>query len=121
MYPIGTILRKPCFLYYHVAVYIGNGLVLHNAVGGQEEAIPLERFLHGGKVIAENPGPFDVQSFLWRVQQILAAPLAYDLITNNCEHTVYRALFGVARSPQLAVFAGIVTGLGVAALFARAR
>ena len=37
----------------------------------------------------------------------------YNLLTNNCEHTVTRAVTGTGRSPQLASWAA---GIGVAAL-----
>ena len=121
MYPPGTILEKQLFIFRHVGVCLGNGYVLQNTPFKGEEVVSESDFIYGAKFKVRDPGRIDVSSFLSRVSEIELNPRSYNLISNNCEHTIYRALYGSARSPQLMAFSTVALCLAAVMITRRAR
>lgn len=121
MYPFGAILEIQKTLYKHVAVYLGNGMVLQNHHNRGEEVVPLYVFSQGSSIAVRPDVVDDPSLLLQRAQWIASNPKPYNLFSNNCEHTVYRAVSGKSWSPQLAMF-GALFILGAAGLaIARAK
>ncbi len=121
MYTVGSILSVQRSLYQHVGAYLGNGLVLQNSRPRGEEIVTIQKFSEGTSFTVKDPGPICEFSFLDRAYAIANNPRRYSFLSNNCEHTVTKALYGVARSPTIQ-FASIVMALGVLiAMAARSR
>lgn len=114
MFAIGTILEIRRGAYRHVALSLGNGQVLQNTPERGEEIVPLAEFAKGLKIAARPTPRIQALSFLQRVSKIVAHPRRYHVLFNNCEHTVYWAVYGRAVSPQLAGIAIAITVVGIA-------
>ena len=112
MYTVGSILSVQKILYRHVGAYLGKGLVLQNTPTRGAEIVTIDRFSEGASITVQDPGPICEISFLNRAYAIAVNPSPYNVLLNNCEHTVSKALHGVSRSPQILV-AGIVVTLGI--------
>ena len=121
MYPFGAILEIQKTFYKHVGVYIGDGKVLHNHSVRGEEIVPPHTFSQGN-IIMVRPGVVqDPYAFIRRVQSIALNPEPYSWFSNNCDHTVHKAVYGKSWSPQLEFWGGVLA-LGVISLaVARAR
>ena len=121
MYPAGTILEKGYILYRHVGVCVGDGRILQNTPFRGEEIVAQSDFINGERISFRNPKPIDIFSFSRRVSEIERNPRSYNLISNNCEHTISRALYGSAHSPQVTTYATIVLCFAAAVVMGRAR
>ncbi len=95
----------------HKGIALGDGTILHNTPFRGEHVVSEEDFLRGRRMYVER------RSHTERRRALHAAHnherRDYNLLTNNCEHTVSRAATGRSASPQLA---GWAAGLGLAAL-----
>lgn len=110
-YFAGDILARRKGLVMHRGVALGDGRVLHNTPWRGEHIASEADFAAGQRVYVERVA---------REQRALALRHAdsgsvrdYNLLTNNCEHTVTRATTGRAHSPQLR---GIVAGVAAGAI-----
>lgn len=121
MYQFGTIFDKDKTGYTHCALYIGYGQVLQNIHSRGEEIISIDEFFDGARITTRNLENIDFQAVLQRVAYIQQNPMPYDLLTRNCEHTVYWALTGVAKSPQLRFAVGVGLALSVIAIAVKSR
>ena len=113
MFAIGTILEVRRGAYRHVAISLGYDQVLQNTPERGEEIVPLAEFAKGMKFSARPTLGIQAPPFLQRVSEIMAHPRPYHLLFNNCEHTVYRAVYGRAVSPQLAGIAIAIAVVGI--------
>ena len=88
----------------HVGVYLGNDKVLHNAPATGECVCSVEEFSNGEKLNIEKPPYYLRLTILNNAALLLQSPSDYNLLINNCEHTVSKVVTGVARSEQLAAW-----------------
>ena len=114
----GDTLSRRKGLVSHTGVALGDGRVLHN-LPGRGEHISSEAEFSNGRPVQVLP-----RSRAQRERALSGAhhhdmayhyggtsARRYQLLTNNCEHTVHRVTSGRARSPQLR---GWLAGLGLA-------
>ena len=113
----GDVLSRRKGLVQHKGIALGDGRVLHNTPFRGEHITSEAEFSAGQRVSV------DRQSRLARSRALAYAEHArsdrYNLLTNNCEHTVNRLTEGRAHSPQLKRW---VAGVGLGAIaFAATR
>ena len=108
----GDIVARRKGLWMHQGVALGDGRVLHNTPL-RGEHVSTEAEFRRGKPLRVKPLD-NVRR--WRALQYAehGERRRYNLLTNNCEHTVSRAANGRAESPQLAAWAAGVGVAGVA-------
>lgn len=112
MYLFSAKLEIQKTFYKHVGVYIGGGKVLHNHSVRGEEIVPLHTFAQGSRITARSGVVQDSYAFIQRVQSIALNPEPYSWFSNNCDHTVHKAVYGKSWSPQLEFWGGVLA-LGV--------
>ena len=107
----GDILMRRKGPVMHKGIALGDGRVFHNTPLAGEHVASEQEFLQGRRLRVER------LTRLERLRTLAAARSAehreYNLLRNNCEHTVSRARTGSAESPQLESWA---LGLGAGAL-----
>ncbi|MCY4011639.1 MAG: hypothetical protein OXG82_02870 [Gammaproteobacteria bacterium] len=107
----GDILLRRKGLVLHKGIALGNGRVFHNTPLDGEHVSTEESFRAGHRMYVKRLRTDE------RRRTVRAArtenPRRYNLLTNNCEHTVTRARTGEASSRQLEAWAA---GLGLGAL-----
>ncbi len=110
----GDIVSRRKGLVMHRGVALGGGRVLHNTPFRGEHVCSEEEFRAGKRMYISSPAHHSRQQTLSRARAHanIDSGRSYNLITNNCEHTVTRATSGDARSPQLHSW---VLGTGLAA------
>jgi hypothetical protein len=114
---IGDILtkRKLLGMIEHYGVVIGHNTVLHNTPGRGEHAVTIDEFVEG-QAIEVKPTGADPTVVSARGREILAKPQRYHPAKRNCQHTVFEAIYGVAKSPTatlLLFFALLAVVFGV--------
>ena len=113
-YLAGDILSRRKGLVVHRGVALGDGRVLHNTPGRGEHISSEAEFANGHRVSVTRSSLDDRRRALHHAAHLgVRGGRAYDLLGNNCEHTVSRASSGDARSPQLR---GWIAGVGLAAV-----
>jgi hypothetical protein len=95
----------------HKGLALGDGRILHNTPWLGEHVCSEHEFRAGKRLYATRLDAGERRRALARAGS--EDRRAYNLLTNNCEHTVTRATTGRASSPQLASW---VAGLGLGAL-----
>jgi hypothetical protein len=107
----GDVLSAPkaMGLVQHLGVVVGPNQVLQNTPERGEHIATVEEFARQRpvRVLRTAANPVVVQA---RTQKALQQPRGYDLILNNCEHTVTKVLNGKPESQQ------VVWGIGLVAL-----
>ena len=116
----GDILRRPKFLFKHVGIHLGNGLVLHNSPDKGEHVSDVNEFASGHEIEVIPTPPSMKAKIMEGVQDTLRHPRGYDAATNNCQHTATRITEGRAYSPAVLVVGLLVLGILAMAL-ARGR
>ena len=110
-YQPGDIVSRRKGLVMHKGVVTRDGRVLHNTPFRGEHVCSEAEFRAGKRLRVER------LEHEHRYRALLHADnhqgRGYNLLTNNCEHTVHRATTGRAHSPQLKSW---VAGVGVAAV-----
>ena len=105
----GDIVARRKGLVMHKGVVTGDGRILHNTPFRGEHVCSEAEFRAGRRLYVQR------QDFEARQRAVAHADRhgggGYNLFTNNCEHTVYRATSGVGHSPQLKSW---IAGLGLA-------
>ena len=96
----------------HRGIVLDDDRVLHNTPFKGEHVSTFESFCRGKPARVRHLDADGRDSALWYASA--RRERAYNPFTNNCEHTVTRAAGGAARSPQLALIAGV--GAAAAAL-----
>ncbi|MGE0622342.1 MAG: hypothetical protein AB7I04_02745 [Pseudomonadales bacterium] len=100
--------RKGPFM--HRGLVLADGRILHNSPFRGEHVVSESEFRGGHRLhVSHTECP--------RRRRFAAAAepggRGYNVLTNNCEHTVNRALTGEAKSPQLVSW---IAGIGVASV-----
>lgn len=98
---------------WHLGIYMGNGSVLHNSPGAGERATSYAEYADGKQVKAWQPDSTKRAEIMERAWQIIRNPRDYKHLTRNCEHTVYEAIEGKAKSPTVTAVLWVV-GIGTA-------
>lgn len=96
----GDVVSRPKGLVEHVGLVVDGGRVLHNIPGQGEHVTSLAEFAAGRPVRIDRSPPEERLMLLARAGHD-GARRDYDLLRNNCEHTVSRVREGRASSPQL--------------------
>ncbi len=105
----GDVLSRRKGLVMHRGIALGDGRVLHNTPFRGEHIATVAEFAAGRRVYVERAARDRRARALAHAEYGTRA--GYNLLTNNCEHTVSRASTGAATSPQLrGLLAGAVAG-----------
>lgn len=96
----GDVVSRPKGLVDHVGLVVDGGHVLHNVPGRGEHVTSMSEFAAGRPVRIERSPPDERLMRLARASHD-GTGRGYDLLRNNCEHTVSRVRDGEARSQQL--------------------
>lgn len=107
----GDIIERRKGVVMHKGIVLRDGRVLHNTPFRGEHVTTQEDFLRGKRMYVRRMERIDRHRALHAAEN--AGRRDYNLLTNNCEHTVTRATTGRADSPQLRSWAA---GIGLAAL-----
>ncbi|MDH3643911.1 MAG: hypothetical protein OES38_17525 [Gammaproteobacteria bacterium] len=110
-YQPGDIVSRRKGFVMHKGVVTRDGRVLHNTPFRGEHVCSEAEFRAGKRLRVERLEQQHRQRALLHADNHQGR--GYNLLTNNCEHTVHRATTGRAHSPQLKSW---VAGVGVAAL-----
>jgi len=105
----GDIVSRRKGFVMHKGLVMADGRVLHNSPFRGETRVSMDEFAAGKRVYVEHQET-DVRSRALRRAET-HAPSGYDLLRNNCEHTVHRLTTGRAHSPQLQSW---IVGIGMA-------
>jgi hypothetical protein len=105
----GDIVSRRKGVVMHKGLVMADGTVLHNTPFQGETRVSMSEFAAGQRVYVEHQET-DVRLRALRRAE-LHDPRGYDLLRNNCEHTVHRLSNGKAESPQLQSW---VAALGIA-------
>ncbi len=108
--PGDVVSRRKGFL-MHKGIALRDGRILHNTPFRGEHICSVDEFRAGQRLHATRLERDERHRALRAVDG--DASRAYNLFTNNCEHTVNRATTGRATSPQLQAW---VVGVGVGAV-----
>jgi len=111
----GDIVSRRKGLVMHRGIALGDGRVLHNTPFKGEHVCSEAEFCAGQRLYVTR---LDRSARNHAVSHAESSPgRAYDLLSNNCEHTVSRAIGAEAQSPQLRSWiAGLAAGAAVFAL-----
>ena len=113
----GDIVSRRKGLVMHRGIALGDGRVLHNTPFRGEHVCSEEEFRAGRRMYVHSMEGDARRRALHQARN--GGGRGYNLITNNCEHTVTRHAHGQARSPQLRSW---IIGSGLAAVaFAATR
>ena len=112
-YLAGDIVTRRKGLVMHKGIALGDGRILHNTPFHGEHICSEQDFLRGNKLGVINLDHEERQRALNHAKNLDSSARSYNLLRNNCEHTVTRATSGRATSPQLKSW---VLGVGVAAI-----
>ncbi len=118
----GDVLTRAKGPFIHTGIYLGDGTVLHNTPEKGEHRSTLAEFATEHEVnVAAIPNRIRI-SVLERVTDTLLFPRKFNLLTNNCEHTVNRILFAKEFSSQLRIWTLVAILTGATLMFiARSR
>ncbi|MEM7079729.1 MAG: hypothetical protein AAF513_13995 [Pseudomonadota bacterium] len=105
----GDIVSRRKGLVMHRGISLGDGRVLHNTPFRGEHICSEHEFRAGKSMYVTG---VDLDERRRALRALDGERRRYNLLTNNCEHTVSRATSGRARSPQLRSW---VVGAGLAA------
>lgn len=97
----GDILKKNKQGFLHYGIYVGNGLVFQNTPEKGEHDCSFQEFANGQPVTCISISQDKREEVMSRLSQSLSNAKQYNLLFNNCEHTVTRIVVGQAFSPQL--------------------
>ena len=108
--PGDVVSRRKGFV-MHRGIALGDGRVLHNTPFRGEHICSEEEFRAGKRMYVHNHDG-EIRQRTLRSARNGSSSRGYNLLTNNCEHTVTRHAHGRAESPQLRSW---VLGTGFAA------
>jgi hypothetical protein len=103
-YLAGDVLSRRKGLVMHRGIALGDGRVLHNTPWRGEHITSEAEFRAGHRLSVTRLDRASRERALAHAERITGR--GYNLFSNNCEHTVTRAIDGRARSPQLLQWLG---------------
>lgn len=108
--PGDVVSRRKGFV-MHKGIALGDGRVLHNTPFRGEHIATEAEFRAGKRLYVTRLSRRERQRALGHADRVDVHSRGYNLLTNNCEHTVTRAAYDRPHSPQLLGWAaGIVGG-----------
>ena len=107
----GDVVSRRKGVVMHKGVVLRDGRILHNTPFRGEHVCSQEEFRAGKRLHATRLDGVERRNALHHAEN--GQRRRYNLLTNNCEHTVTRATTGSASSPQLTSW---VAGVGVGAV-----
>ena len=107
----GDIVLRRKGLVFHKGIALGDGRVYHNTPVAGEHVSSADDFRNGHRLYAQHLSADERRRTLSAAQS--EPRRHYNVVTNNCEHTVTRAVTGDASSRQLEAWAA---GIGLGAL-----
>lgn len=110
-YSPGDIVSRRKGLVMHRGVVLSDGRILHNSPFRGEHVVSESEFREGKRLHVERTDC--PRQRRYAASTVPEDGRGYNLLTNNCEHTVSRAMTGEAESPQLKSW---VAGIGVGAV-----
>ena len=113
----GDIVSRRKGIVMHRGIVLDDGDVFHNTPFGGEHRSSMSEFRDGKIVYKHGLSPQQRRRVLNATEE--PEYRSYNPFTNNCEHTVTRALDGNSRSPQLASL--VISGGVALATFALTR
>ena len=120
----GTVVKVWRGLYWHFAIYLGDGEVAELAKpfeGGNVRIVSLSAFNRGSRLqVVRFAGAFSKEAVARRAESLVGSS-GYDLFKWNCEHFAAWCATGFASSQQIAASkatAVVLTLLALPALFA---
>lgn len=111
----GDVISRRKGLVMHKGVVLADGRVLHNTPFRGEHVTTQTEFRAGRRLYVDASARADRSARVSRAlhpDKYAHSERSYNLLTNNCEHTVSRVTTGRAHSPQLRSW---VVGAGLAA------
>lgn len=115
--PGDILLRPKGQVIDHLAIALGNGFVFQNTPEKGEHLATISEYASGKRVTVRKQPRANRRRTLHSIWDRLHNPRPYDVLNNNCEHPIYEATTGKAKSPQLRI---VLTVLGVAVIAATA-
>lgn len=107
----GDVVSRRKGVVMHKGVVLRDGSILHNTPFRGEHVCSEEEFRAGKRLRATRLEGYERRRVLHHAEN--GDRRRYNLLTNNCEHTVTRAATGSAHSPQLTSW---VAGVGLGAV-----
>jgi hypothetical protein len=117
----GDILKRWKDGVWHLGIYWGNGLVLHNSPPAGEHLSQLQEFSSDHEIVVTQPFPETRQEILQRASGVLSDPKKYSYLWRNCEHTFYQIIEGAPRSPTVQQSIAWLAAIGFGVLAIRYR
>ena len=109
----GDTVERPKGLVVHRGVVTRRFTILHNTPERGEHESGLAEFADGKLVTIRHCPENERQARMIRADAILAAPKAYNLFFNNCEHTVSAVTDGQRKSGQMGLAAACAVVIAV--------
>lgn len=110
-YRPGDVVSRRKGLVMHRGVVLADGSILHNSPFRGEHVVSEAEFRDGKRLHVSHTDCPRQRRYASAARPSEAQ--GYNLLTNNCEHTVSRAMTGAGQSPQLKSWAA---GIGVATI-----
>lgn len=108
----GDIVSRRKGFVIHKGIALGDGRVLHNTPFRGEHITTEQEFRNGHRLHVTPQDRARRQRALAHADALIEGR-SYNLLTNNCEHTVHRASTGRSHSPQLLGWAAGLTAAAV--------
>ena len=100
----GDILVRQKGLFNHYAIGVGPNMVVHNTPEqGSHVGTPVE-FANGQPFARFRPPLTESEKVTVAGRALQTLSQRYDLLSNNCEHTIAYAQSGIAQSPTVGAF-----------------
>lgn len=100
--------RRKAIVFQHWGVMLDERNVLHNSPAHGEHVTSIEEFAAGHEIVVHPVAPEQRPWVIENACKVLSNPKAYDIFSNNCEHTANRIISGQAYSPQLRLVLAIL-------------
>lgn len=117
MLEVGDVIERPGFVVIHKGLYLGANEVLHNVPEKGEHISSFEEFSEGKVVRFSKVKDESRWSIVMKSKEAARLRRQYNVLANNCEHTVNRIINGVAESQQLRIFLMVCLVVAVGAGF----
>lgn len=115
-YESGDVLIRPKGLLEHVGICLGNGQVLHNTPNEGVHISSVDEFADGKLLSIRKTPPYLRNHVLKNAYNMLSAHQEYNLLFNNCEHTVTSATEEKAHSNQLLFWGFVAVSVALIAI-----
>jgi hypothetical protein len=117
----GDIVVRDKGAFRHLGIVVNEGMVLHNTPELGEHISTMDAFCQGKPYrVIQIPSALR-WVVLANASRIAAYPRRYDAVSNNCEHTVTRALGEQPHSSQIAILLTLCIGAALLYIVSKAK